>query len=109
MKKPHNIIKIGEACQILGVHPNTLRRWENEGKIKPLVRSGGPTGTRYYNRFDLERMSTAKNTYLSHEQIVEMVGGSGDFGVVLGQPFYERNKVVEMLQELRDYVEAINS
>jgi len=29
-----------EACEILGVHPNTLRRWENEGKIKAIRTPG---------------------------------------------------------------------
>ena len=28
--------KIGEASRILGVHPNTLRKWEREGKIKAV-------------------------------------------------------------------------
>ena len=28
--------KIGEASRILGVHPNTLRKWEKEGKIKAI-------------------------------------------------------------------------
>ena len=28
--------KIGQASKMLGVHPNTLRRWRKEGKIKAV-------------------------------------------------------------------------
>ncbi|MCL5065513.1 MAG: MerR family DNA-binding transcriptional regulator, partial [Firmicutes bacterium] len=27
------LVNIGEAAKALGVHPETLRRWEKEGKI----------------------------------------------------------------------------
>ncbi|RUM61469.1 MAG: IS607 family transposase, partial [Persephonella sp.] len=33
MKK---LLRIGEASQILGVSVSTLRRWEKEGKLKPI-------------------------------------------------------------------------
>ena len=29
------LIPISEAAKLLGVHADTLRRWEREGKIKP--------------------------------------------------------------------------
>ena len=38
-------IRIGQAAKIIGVHPDTLRRWERAGKIKPLRTKGGQ---RYY-------------------------------------------------------------
>jgi len=28
--------KIGQASRIPGVHPNTLRKWRKEGKIKAI-------------------------------------------------------------------------
>src|SRR5580693_3264519 len=37
MRKP---IPISEAAKLLGVHADTLRRWEREGKIKPRRTSG---------------------------------------------------------------------
>ena len=40
-------IKIGQASELLGVSPQTLRRWEREGQLSPDRRSEG--GTRYYD------------------------------------------------------------
>ena len=39
-------IKIGAASKLLGLTPQTLRRWEREGQISPDRVSEG--GTRYY-------------------------------------------------------------
>jgi predicted site-specific integrase-resolvase len=33
------LVPIGVAAQGLGVHPDTLRRWEKEGKIDPPERT----------------------------------------------------------------------
>lgn len=35
------LLSIGEACQVLGVTPQTLRRWEKEGKIQCIRTDGG--------------------------------------------------------------------
>lgn len=40
-------IKIGEASKLLGVNPQTLRRWEDGGFIQPAKRT--PKGTRLYS------------------------------------------------------------
>ena len=44
-------IKIGEAAKILGVNPQTLRRWEKEGVMTPAKRT--PKGTRLYSLQEL--------------------------------------------------------
>ena len=44
-------VKIGEASKILGVNPQTLRRWEEGGVIQPTKRT--PKGTRLYSLQDL--------------------------------------------------------
>ncbi len=44
-------VKIGEAAKILGVNPQTLRRWEDSGAIKPFKRT--PKGTRLYSLQEL--------------------------------------------------------
>lgn len=43
----NRFIKIGEAAQILGVTPQTLRRWEEKGELVPLRKTDGKT--RYYS------------------------------------------------------------
>ncbi len=40
-------IKIGQAAKLLGVTPQTVRRWEREGQLSPDRVSEG--GTRYYD------------------------------------------------------------
>ena len=44
-------VKIGEASKILGVNPQTLRRWEEGGVIEPAKRT--PKGTRLYSLQEL--------------------------------------------------------
>ena len=44
-------VKIGEAAKILGVNPQTLRRWEEGGVIEPAQRT--PKGTRLYSLQEL--------------------------------------------------------
>ncbi len=48
-------IKIGEASKLLGVQPQTLRRWEAAGLIVPAKRT--PKGTRLYSLQDLLDMN----------------------------------------------------
>lgn len=40
------LITIRQAAKMLGVHPETLRRWDNEGKLK-AVRAGKLGHRRY--------------------------------------------------------------
>lgn len=48
------LLTIKEVAQILGVHPETLRRWDNEGKLK-AVRIG-QFGHRKYKKSDIESL-----------------------------------------------------
>jgi len=41
------LYKIGEFAKKIGVHVDTLRRWDREGKLKPAKVTAG--GTRYYS------------------------------------------------------------
>ena len=47
----NRLVKAGRAAQILGVTPQTLRRWEKKGTFLPDRKTKG--GTRYY---DLDRL-----------------------------------------------------
>lgn len=52
LKKQH--FKIGEAARILGVHRDTLRRWEKSGKIIPIRTPGK---TRLYSLTHLRNLN----------------------------------------------------
>lgn len=43
MEVTHSEVRIpmGKACEILGVHPNTLRRWVSNGVIPAIRTEGG--------------------------------------------------------------------
>lgn len=47
------LLTLKEACRILGIHPNTLRRWEKEGKIR-VVRT--PKGRRRIPESEVNRL-----------------------------------------------------
>ena len=51
------LVKIGEASALLGVTPQTLRKWEKTGELLPDRRS--KTGTRYY---DVNKLIGINNT-----------------------------------------------
>jgi excisionase family DNA binding protein len=56
-KEPNNkplpeLLTIGEASEILKVHPNTLRNWDKRGLLK--AKRIGVRGLRRYDRLDIE-------------------------------------------------------
>lgn len=44
--KEKNFLTISEVCHLLNVHPNTLRNWDNSGKLK-AIRIGDRKDRRY--------------------------------------------------------------
>jgi putative resolvase len=50
---PERLLTLQEACRRLGIHPNTLRRWDKQGKIR-VVRTVG--GRRRIPESELERL-----------------------------------------------------
>ncbi|WP_053203814.1 MerR family DNA-binding transcriptional regulator [Jiangella muralis] len=49
------LIPVGEAASMLGVHPDTLKRWERAGKI---TSDRTPTGHRRFRRGDVRTLLT---------------------------------------------------
>ena len=54
-------VKTKEAIKELGVHPNTLRKWADEGKIKS-IRS--PSGQRLYDVEDFKQTSKTRRKFI---------------------------------------------
>lgn len=50
---PDDLLSTAEACEILQVHPNTLRRWADQGSL-PSVRT--PGNLRRFRRSDVEAL-----------------------------------------------------
>ena len=52
MNMDENLLTIGQAAEYLGVSLNTLRRWDESGKLVAIKKDGGTH--RYYREKDLE-------------------------------------------------------
>jgi DNA-binding transcriptional MerR regulator len=58
MKKKRKIYRTGEVARAAGVHPNTVRIYEQWGFLPPVRRD--PNGYRAYSPFHLEQMRLAR-------------------------------------------------
>ena len=72
VKSPSNMLRTGEACRILCIHSNTLRRWSEQGIVKTY--RVGPRGDRRFRREDIAALliektedSRADKIELSHQ------------------------------------------
>jgi MerR family copper efflux transcriptional regulator len=54
VQKLRNLLRISEAAQYLGVSPNTLRNWENAGKVMAVRHP--VNGYRLFKRIDLDTL-----------------------------------------------------
>lgn len=54
-----NGLPVGKAAQRLGIHPDTLRRWTDQGKVPAWTT---PAGHRRYNAADLDALTTTHRT-----------------------------------------------
>lgn len=53
MSKKIKLLRISQAAEILGVNPETLRRWDKSRKLKPIIIS--KRGDRRYKKEDIVR------------------------------------------------------
>lgn len=56
MARKFKLIKIREAAEMLGVNPETLRRWDRTGKLKAVIISN--RGDRRYRKEDIIKLVT---------------------------------------------------
>lgn len=54
------LLRIREAAELLGVNPETLRRWDNEGRLK-AVRIGKRQDRRYKPE-DVQKIIDGRNS-----------------------------------------------
>ena len=54
MQKLRDFLRISEAAEYLGVSPNTLRNWENAGKVEAVRHP--VNGYRLFRRKDLDAL-----------------------------------------------------
>lgn len=55
--KISGLLKIKEAARLLGVHPATLRRWDQEGRLKAVrIGSRRGVGDRRYRLEDVQKL-----------------------------------------------------
>jgi excisionase family DNA binding protein len=64
-----DMLTVKEVSRILHVHPNTLRRWSNNGRIK--AHRINPRGDRRYKREEIDRLlaqfnSSEESTHRAH-------------------------------------------
>jgi excisionase family DNA binding protein len=52
-QRPSGLIPVGQAARLIGVHVDTLRRWESEGRVS-AVRLNNSRGDRRFRRSDLD-------------------------------------------------------
>lgn len=57
--KRQKLLRITEASEILGVHPNTLRKWDKNGVLE-AIRFGVRGDRRYKNR-EILKLLNQKN------------------------------------------------
>ena len=56
--KNGEIITLAEACAILGLHPNTLRKWDNKGFLRAI--RYGTRRDRRYRKIDIMKVLKRK-------------------------------------------------
>lgn len=57
-QKKDEIITLAAACEILGFHPNTLRKWDNKGFLKAI--RFGTRGDRRYKKSEILKLLDQK-------------------------------------------------
>jgi excisionase family DNA binding protein len=55
--EPPGRLSLGPASKVLGIHPDTLRRWADEGRIETFLSLGGH---RRFDRRELERVRSSR-------------------------------------------------
>ncbi|MEM3512002.1 MAG: IS607 family transposase [Candidatus Jordarchaeales archaeon] len=106
------LLTLSEACERLGVHPNTLRKWDRQGKIR-VVRTVG--GRRRIPESEVERLMGIVKPDTSKKAVIYARVSSHDQkqkGDLEGQKqsllSYARSKGYEVVAVLEDVASGLN-
>lgn len=101
------LLSLKEACEVLKCHPNTLRKWDNEGILK-AVRIG-KRGTRKYRKSDILRLlnndiahpnrsiQSEDNLSLYREIADSVPAMVGVYDITTGEYMYVNRSVTKLL------------
>lgn len=67
-----DLLSLGEAAALLGVHPATLRRWADQGDVLVMVTPGGH---RRFPRTEIERLKGVEAQGADEEALAERLVG----------------------------------
>ena len=106
-----DLVSISEAARALGVHPNTIRFYEETGLIPEAHRNSA--GYRRYDQADLDRLAfirRARRLNISLNDIREILGDAASSRYVT-RPIDKRisdiDAKIEVLNQLRHELEEI--
>ncbi|MEM2779146.1 MAG: helix-turn-helix domain-containing protein, partial [Candidatus Jordarchaeales archaeon] len=60
------LLTLSEACERLGIHPNTLRKWDKQGKIRVARTVGG----RRIPESEVERLTGIAKTDMPKKTVI---------------------------------------
>src|SRR5215210_2629147 len=93
---------ISVAAELVGMHPQTLRIYEQKGLVRPKRTAGG---TRLYSEFDLERLKVIQR--LTTELGLNLAGV--ELVLRLEDELRKAHRRIERLeQQLRDEVQKVH-
>lgn len=83
------LLTISEACKVLKVHPNTLRNWDNQGRLK-AIKIGAKGTRRYTKKALLDFINTsAPNSASSSKRVLDLFSGCGGLSHGLANAGFE--------------------
>ena len=68
-------LSLGPAARLLGVDPDTLRRWSDEGRIEAFTTPGGH---RRFDRRELDRLLSARHPAAGTQPLLASLGATPD-------------------------------
>ena len=106
-----DLVSISEAAKGLGIHPNTIRYYEETGLIPEAHRNSA--GYRRYDQADLDRLAfirRARRLNISLDDIREILGGAASSRYVtspIDKRISDIDAKIEVLNQLRHELEEI--